>query len=849
MQTAAADAGGGQQQDREPSAPPTIERKTTGMQKLDGFVPLYWQEATGTLWMEIPAFDTELLYTTGLAAGLGSNDIGLDRGQGGGTHLVTFQRVGPKVFLVKPNTRHRVTSGNPDEERAVKEAFAQSYLWGFTVAAESGGRVLVDASDFLLRDVHGVTARLRPAAYRVDRARSAIYLPRTKAFPKNTEIEVTLTFVTDGPGQGGFGQGPGRDLGALSVVSPSTEAVTLRQHHSFVELPGPGYQQRAFDARAGFFGLSYQDYSAPLGNPMAMTRRFINRHRLEKKDPSAKISDPVKPIVYYVDRGAPEPIRTALVEGARYWNQAFDAAGYRNAFQVEVMPEGADPMDIRYNVIQWVSRSTRGWSTGAAVADPRTGEIIKGRVILDTLRMRQDYLLLEGLLSPYAKGDEQPKAITDAVLARIRQLSAHEVGHTLGLGHNYYDSTQGWTSVMDYPAPVVTLTADNRIDISNAYPSRIGEWDKVFIAYGYQHFPKGTDERKALDAILNDAWAKDLRYMTNQDVGINPRVDQWAHGTDPAAELARVMKVRRVALDRFGEAAIKRDVPYAQLEEVLMPLYLHQRYQVEVAASAVGGLHYIYGYRGDGREPVRPVPAAEQEAALTALLATLTPSELTLSAELLKKLPPRPDGYDRHRELFPRFTGDGFDPVSPAMVAANHLFSALLTSDRAARLVTQHATDPSLPGLDAVLQRLVTTVLTVSASTPYEMEIRRTLQSVLADRVMDLAGRAPMPQVRAQARWALLQMNNRRESDRRSAEDVAHMTLIESEVKRFLDRPLAPAPAIETPDAPPGAPIGDPGQEWLSPADVCRYWADADVADAVRRNGVRAGANVNGDRP
>ncbi len=806
--------GGQGRQAGAPAKPPTIEEKTAGLQKLDGFFPLYWDETSGALFLEVTRFDTDVLYATGLEAGVGSNDIGLDRGQGGGAQVVRFERVGPKVFLVEPNLRFRADTDDPHVRRSVEESFARSIHWGFAVAAETNGRVLVDLTDFVLRDAHGIVQRLRPASFRIERSRSGVYMPRTKNFPRNTEVEVVLTYVTDGS-TAGAGRGAGE--GALAAVVPNDQAVTIRQHHSFVELPGPGFEPRTYDPRAGVSALTYQDYAAPLGNQMSMIRRIVRRHRLEKKDPTAKVSDPVKPIVYYLDRGVPEPVRSALLEGARWWNQAFEAAGYRNAFQVELMPEGADPMDVRYNVVQWVHRSTRGWSYGGSVTDPRTGEIIQGRVTLGSLRMRQDYLIFEGLLAPYARGDETPPVLAELALARLRQLAAHEVGHTLGFGHNYYDSSRGRISVMDYPSPLLTLRADGTIDTSDAYATGIGEWDKVAVTWTYQDFPPGTDEAAALKKILDDAWAQDLRYLTNQDTDANPRVDQWAHGTDPAAELERVLAVRRAALARFGEHAIRRDLPLALMEEALVPLYLHHRYQVEAAASALGGQHYIYALRGDGREPYRWVPAPEQRAALEALVKALAPAELALPRPLLAKLPPRPSGYGRHRELFPRYTGPVFDAITPAVVAADLTVGFILEPQRAARLVEQHALDPALPGLDEVIDRLVRAGFDVSAGSPYEAEIARALGRVVADRLMALAGSASMPQVRAIATWKLEQLRDKLSPPGvpTTSAAAANARLIANDIKRFLERPAGPYRAPATPEPPPGAPIGDPGPWWL----------------------------------
>ncbi len=795
---------------------PGISQKTAGMKKYPGYFPFYWDADAGKIWLEVDKFDAEFLYVSSLPAGIGSNDIGLDGRQLGETRIVKFHRVGSKILMIQPNYSFRALSDNPHERRAVEEAFAQSVIWGFKAEAESDSSVLVDATSFLMEDAHGVIQRLQRANqgnYRVDLTRSAIFLPQTKNFPNNTEIDAILTFTSQNPGR------------MLRQVAPDPGALTVRQHHSLIELPDDNYTPRIYDPRSNFGGMGYMDFASPIDQ--SITKMFISRHRLEKKDPSAKVSDPIESIVYYVDPGVPEPIRSALIEGAGWWNEAFEAIGYRNAFQVKVLPEGADAMDVRYNMINWVHRSTRGWSYGAGVHDPRTGEIIKGHVALGSQRLRQDFLIAQGLVAEYGTGSESgqgnaaSREMIELALARIRQLSCHEVGHTLGLGHNYASSVNDRASVMDYPHPLIKIKQEGTLDLTDAYDTGVGEWDKVSIAYGYQDFPDGVDEEKELKAILDKAFSSGLYFLAGQDAGpssAHPLAATWDNGKHPVDELERVMKVRAIALEGFSEKRIPMWAPMATLEELLVPVYLFHRYQIEAAASCLGGLYYYHTLRGDVQKDPEIVEPEEQKRALEVLLLTISPTNLAIDEKILNVIPPRPPGYRQTRELFPGHTGSTFDPLGAAEVAANLTIGLILNPERAARIVDYHSRDKKYPGFGEVLDQLIT----FTWKSPYKSgkfaEIQRVVNSVVLYNMMSLvADEETAPQVKALAfmgleelknwlKWQLSTVKNGKYL-LTDTEQRAHFLYAVGKIEVFQKDPsrvTLPAPQ----SAPPGAPIG-----------------------------------------
>ena len=676
---------------------PNLSEFISDLDKKEGYLNFYWDDNKGKIYLEIKNLNQELIYINYLSAGIGSNDLGLDRGQIGGTRIIKFVKMGPKILMVQPNYKYRAISNNEEEIKSVEDAFAKSTLWGFQIVASDKNKYLIDISDFVIRDSHRISQRLtqrNQGSFKVDKNASSFDNLNSKNFPLNSELEAFLTFR--GIAKGSW----------LRSVSPDFETFSVRTRHSFVKLPDGGYKPRKFDPRAGYGAMTFYDYASPIEEDLHV--KYIRRHRLIKKYPNQEISEAVEPIIYYLDRGVPEPVKSALIEGASWWNEAFEAAGFKNAFQIKVLPEGADMLDVRYNVIQWVHRSTRGWSYGASVVDPRTGEIIKGHVSLGSLRVRQDYLIAEGLLRPYAK-ENKNDFMKEMAIKRLRQLSAHEVGHTIGLSHNFISSARNRKSVMDYPHPLIEFT-DNKVDLSNAYDHGIGDWDKLAINWGYRQFD--SNEEDQLNKILQDGYKEDIYFISDQDSrplsSAHPRSHLWDNGFDAADELNRMLSIRRHILDNFLDNAIKLGEPMSSIEEVLVPMYLLHRYQIEAAAKVLGGLEYNYALKGDNQVITKMLTRNQQVKALKSLLNSIHPKNLSLPEKLIKLIPPRAFGYPRTRETFKSRTGLTFDYLAAAETASNLTLKMLFNPERASRLITLKARDKNnQPGLTYVMNEII----------------------------------------------------------------------------------------------------------------------------------------------
>tara|TARA_R110002049_G_scaffold250774_3_gene425149 strand:+ start:5661 stop:8072 length:2412 start_codon:yes stop_codon:yes gene_type:complete len=780
------------------------ETKDKKLVDYKGFFNFSYDESEDKIYLEVSNLNKEFLYVNSLATGVGSNDIGLDRGQLGNERVVKFEKAGNKLLLVQPNQNYRAITDNDLERKSIEQAFAKSILYGFKIIEEKDKRYKIDMTSFLMEDAHGVSDKLKRSkegAYSVDLSKSALSLSRTKAFPKNVEFEALLTFKGSPTGKN------------LRTVVPTPSLITVTQHHSFIELPDNNYKPRVFDVRSGAIPISYLDYATPIQDDIR--KRYVIRHRLEKKQPEATISEAIEPIIYYLDSGTPEPVRSALLEGASWWNQAYEAIGFKDAFQVKMLPEGADPMDCRYNLIQWVHRSTRGWSYGASVTDPRTGEIIKGHVSLGSLRIRQDFLIAQALLNkPFAERDDNYQPMLDMALARIRQLGAHEVGHTLGFTHNFAASTNNNASVMDYPHPQIELK-NGEVNLSNAYSTGIGEWDKVTVAYSYSDFNATENEQKALNTILDNATKKGLRFITDSDArasgGAHALAHLWDNGKSASDELEAVLEVREHAISTFSEDNIRLNKPFSMLEDVFVPLYLFHRYQTEAATKIIGGLDYNYAIKGGGDFTTKVIKADAQRDALKSIFKTLSANTLAIPKDKLNLFPPRAFSYNRTRESFQGLTGVSFDALSVVSTSSELTLKLLLYPERMNRLVQQKSLDNEQLGLEELLNGLIDNSFKISHKDDYLNEVQQMVNVEVLKYIMNLAvNDKTFFQVKAKANDAINSVSKLLFDKKNAVEYANQYAMMISEFKKNPDTfKLQNSPKI-----PDGSPIG---------SDICTY--------------------------
>ncbi len=790
-------------------------RGVAGMSRTDGYIPFYWDAAKGRVLLEIPAFDTDILYYVSAASGGGSVELPFDRGILTST-VIQFQRVGPKVLVMEQNTDYRATGGTAARAANVAASFPTSLLAALPIESETGGKVVVDATALFMRDAAGVEGQMRrmnQGAYRFDAARSTFFPARMKAFPENTEIETLVTFSADAPGA------------LVRNVAPDARHVTLRIHHSFLKAP-EGYTPRQADPRIGVSTLRFQDFSKPVSE--APKAEWITRWRLEKKDPSAAISEPKEPIVFYFDPAIPDPLRQAMKEGLLWWNAAFEQAGFRNAIEARDAPAEMDPMDIRYAYVLWIERDERGFSSGGTYRDPRTGEILGSKTRMDSHRIRtiasyfdaySGGLAADGrgitvadpsLVSPEGL-DGMPPAQRDMVLLRQALLTAHELGHALGFGHNFASSLNDRASVMEYPTPRVAVK-DGRLDLSEPFQKAIGAYDAYMARYAYTEVAP-AQEKAALDAVIAQMRRDGILYVPTTD----PRWVWYDDRATPTEYLRETMAAREIMLAQFGPDMLMPGEPVGELRDMrLWMAYLHHRWAIESGQAYVGGLFQNIVVKGEDIPPTEFVPGRLQREVLDLLMQSLAPERLALPESLLVQLTPDPG-----RNLEDLSEDAAFDQLKAARILSAMVLEPLFDKDRAARMVALSARQPdALTFPELVRAVMEATWSAPAAGTARDRALRRAAQQAALDSMMILGAEADgSPEARAYVLDTLAGLSSalksRRDSDpltlafyRQSARDI----------DRYLEDPAARAPKSAMPSwgggprsrfpMPPGPPLG-----------------------------------------
>ncbi|MFN2445212.1 MAG: zinc-dependent metalloprotease [Vicinamibacterales bacterium] len=796
----------------------TIAERTGGLQRVDGFVPFYWDAARGRVLIEVPGLSQDVLYYVSAASGAGSVELPFDRGILTDS-VIRFERSGPRVLVVEQNLRYRAVGGDAALVENVRDSFASSVLAALAVEADEGGRLLVDATPLFLRDAADVEGRLRrvnQGTFRFDAARSGFYPARMKAFPENTEIETIVTFAGDNPGL------------LVDNVTPDGRAFTLRIHHSFLKAP-EGYTPRIADPRIGVSAVAFRDYAKPFNEGTEV--QWATRWRLEKQNPGAAMSEPKKPIVFYLDPAIPEPVRTAMREGTLWWNKAFEAAGFRNAVQVKDPAPDMDPMDIRYAWVLWINRDERGFSSGGTYRDPRTGEILGSKTRMDSHRIRtignywESYTPTDageacGLFLPapdhvialaQQRDAGMPEGERDIALLRQSLLTAHELGHALGFGHNFASSLNDRASVMEYPTPRVKVVG-NRLDLSESFQRATGEYDALMARYAYTELPAAR-EREGLEAVIRDMRAKGMHYLPPTD----PRWSWYDDRATPTEYLRETIAARKIMLDQYGPGVLTGGEPLGSLRDMrLWMTYLHHRWAIEAGIRYVGGMYHHIAVKGEALPATEIVPAALQRDVLALLMDIVEPANMTLSEALLAQLTPHPG--NNLEDLSEDYV---FDHLRAARILSALVLEPLLEPERAARLVALADRQPGALTLPDVVQAMLTrTWLAPRDADGKHRSLRRVTQRVALDSMMILGAHAnATPEARAYVLDQLARLATSLGS--RSDEDPlseAHIRQAERDIAAYLENPKERAPKATAPawgarprsryPLPPGPPLG-----------------------------------------